>query len=933
MDSAIKTKAGGSFPREATYRIQCAKNLLETMLDSMPNGVAIIDGARTIRYINPSALDLMEYESREQVVGNNCHGLLCACVEPSCPNLNLGEHVDNLEQTIITQTGEKKTVLKNLKSIMVDDEQMLLETFIDITDRKKAEENHSDSTWKFKLLVKNLPNVVFKGYKDWSVDLFDNKIEAITGYSGDDFNSRRLLWKDVILEDDLPGAGEEFIKALKTDRTYIREYRIRTRDGSLKWTQERGYIVLNSRGDINHIDGVFFEITARKKAEEDLRQSKMAAEAASVAKSQFLANLSHEIRTPLNGIIGMTEVAMERITVPEHRAILETIEKESNTLLDIVNKALDFSKIEAGKLELASLPFDLRTLMENLASSMALRAMKKGLNYASFMSPRVPSRLVGDSVRLRQILNNLTGNALKFTNAGSITVKVSLETSDEETDTLRFDIIDTGIGIPRNRLNSIFDSFTQADGSTTRNYGGTGLGTTISKHLTELMGGTIGVTSRVGEGSHFWFTARFTKFRQTEEPSGSQPRSTTGLKVVIVDDDEAVLDILEAYLDTMGCISSKASSGLEALEIIGEAARENVPIDMVLTDITMPAMNGFELVARMKADIRFREIPVILLSGYSLKDEQVRIMESGVDGFMQKPILLEPLKAVIQSVLMKTPGAGYDTLITPQILDSEPRKDLRILLVEDYQTNQEVALFQLGSSGFTVDLAENGQQALDALKINPYDIVLMDMQMPVMDGYEAIRIIREKEAGGRLQVPESDPPVIIAMTAHAMNGDREKCIRAGADDYLAKPIKKKELLSMVRRWSNVLDQSRNKAAQNVQPSLPFNHDLPLDLECAVMEFDNDRPFFMQILNGFLDRVPIQIQMMHRAFQAGDFLKIAREAHAIKGGSANLTATALARTSSELEISIKKGDTTAAADLINTLEYEYNRLKAYCSTLG
>ncbi len=511
----------------------------------------------------------------------------------------------------------------------------------------------------------------------------------------------------------------------------------------------------------------------RKRAEA-LQQAKFEAEAANLAKSDFLAKMSHEMRTPLNGIIGMAELAMETILDDNQRNILNTINTEANSLLGLISNVLDFSKIEVGKLELEEIPFDLRILIEEVTNSMALRAEQKGLEFISFLSPDVPSLLIGDPGRLRQILNNLASNAIKFSHEGEIYIKGEMAEDLGDRAKIRFLVKDTGIGIPKDKQAVIFESFTQADGSTTRKYGGTGLGTTISKQLVEMMGGEIGVESpsdcelRIpdsglkkskigGPGSTFWFTVFFTK--QPEEKAVLQKEDVdlSGLRVLVVDDSQTNRFIIVEYLRSWGCHPVEASEGKEALSILRKSVLSKDPFNLILTDIQMSEMSGFDLATEIRTSEALKEIPIIALTSAGRRGDGKKCRDIGIDGYLNKPIKKDDLYKAIISVLglfMEDKVQISPKLVTIHTIAEDYRKKAQILLVEDYPTNQQVAMRHLQGAGYHVDLAENGQQAVKMYKRKHYDIILMDIQMPVMDGYEATKTIRNLECGLQNKIEE-----------------------------------------------------------------------------------------------------------------------------------------------------------------------------------
>jgi len=782
------------------------------LFDKVQTGVLIVDPeARRVVDANEVAVSKLGI-SKDELLGAECQSIICKSPDARCPFRSGCKPLETVELRLTTSSGEEITVLKTVVPVMLGGRMRLLESFVDITDRKRAEEEVQ-----------------------------------------------------------------------------------RAREAAEKARQE-------------------LEASNRELEDAIERANQMArdAEIANQAKSEFLANMSHEIRTPMNGIIGMTELALATDLSDEQREYLNMVKSSADSLLALLNDILDFSKIEARKLDLEQVDFSLRDSLSDMVKTLAIRAHEKGLELACHIAPDVPDALVGDPGRLRQIILNLVGNAIKFTEQGEVVVRAKLESLTDSEAVLHFAVADTGIGIPKEKQRIIFEAFSQADSSTTRRYGGTGLGLAISSRLVEMMGGKIWVESEPGQGSTFYFTVKF----GLQKGPKVQPRAVDlrNLPALIVDDNATNRAILREMLSNWRMKPTLASSAEEAIQALESASDAGTPFPLVILDANMGDRDGFWVAEQITRSPKLTGATVVMLTSDGRRGDAARCRELGISAYLTKPVSQsELLDAIVMSLGMAAVESAAKHLVTRHSV-REGRRKLRILLAEDNPVNQKLAVRMLEKRGHTVVVVPDGQQAVDAVESQPFDLVLMDVQMPVMGGFEAAAAIREREKTTGRHLP------IIAMTAHAMKGDRERCLEAGMDGYVPKPIRSEELFEAIDTVlagpaASSLDAPAAQAAQGV-----------FDRAAALSRLEGDAELLSELAAIFLEDSPRLMQKLREAIDRLDSEELARTAHTLKGSVGNFAALPALEAAQHLEAVAKAGNLVDAEKAYLALEEEIQRLR-------
>ena len=824
---------------------------------------------------------------------------------------------DENEWTYIRKDGSRFPVMLSVTAIRDADGEItgFLGVGSDIAERKTTEASLQESEARTRAIVDTAVDSIITIEEDGRVASFNTAAERLFGYQREEVigkNVNMLMPEPFCSEHDTYlrnylGTGEAKIIGIGREVVGLR------RDGST-FPMDLSVGAMRS-GTHRMFVGVLRDITSRKQAEEELRKARDEAEDASRAKSEFLANMSHEIRTPMNGIIGMTELTLDTELTSEQREYLGMVRSSADSLLGIINDILDFSKIEAGRLDLENINFSLRTVLRDTLSALALRAHEKGLELAYHVQPDLPDALVGDPARLRQVIVNLVSNAVKFTEKGEIVLRVEAESQTESEVCLHLSVRDTGIGIPEDKQESIFEAFSQADGSITRLFGGTGLGLTISSQLVDLMGGRIWVESEEGVGTTFHFTACFgiQTGGGVHQVSGTV-ENLKGLRMLVVDDNTTNRRILEETLLNWKMRPVLVQNGPAALEAMARGISEGAPFALMLLDNAMPGMSGFDVAKRLGEDSRFAETRIIMLTSAGQRGDAARSRELKMAGYLTKPVNQSDLLDAILAALGTSPAASMPAPLVTRHSILEARQKLRVLLAEDNPVNQKLAMRVLEKWGHSVTLAENGREALEALRTGQFDLVLMDVQMPEMDGLAATATIREKERETGGHIP------IVAMTAHAMEGDRERFLEGGMDAYVSKPVQTEALFEVIEGLGKGIG-GRAASEQGVPGMVVF------DLEKALASMEGDADLLGEVIDIFLENCPDLLGDVREAVRSRDGEAVERAAHSLKGAAGTIYALEVAAIARRLETMGREDELKDVQEIHAMLEDQVHRLES------
>jgi Amt family ammonium transporter len=774
---------------------------------------------------------------------------------------------------------------------------------------------------RYRSLVEKLPVVTFMASLDETQQelYISPQIESLLGFTQEQWLEDPFLWFRQLHPDDREKWIQEFARTCATGANFRAEYRLLTRSGEIVWIQGECQIVRDDDGRPVFLQGVAFDISHIKRAAADL-EARRAAQSANEAKSQFLARMSHEIRTPLNGVVGMIDLLKSTTMTDVQQRYVQLAREAADSLMKVINDILDFSKIEAGKVEIETTEFDVHKLVEDLTELLSSVAAKKKLALACLIRPNVPRRVLGDPSRIRQVLTNLVNNAVKFTSEGSVSIRVSLDAADAQGLTVRMEVQDTGIGIPSDRLDRLFKSFSQVDSSTTRKFGGTGLGLVISAQLVELMGGQIGVRSEQGKGTAFWFTLKLAPVMPGLAQSLDEPTEVLrNLRVLAVEPNPVYRRILTEQLEGRLSAASAVLDVDQAIAAMRHASAEAKPFSIALLPFGTPA--GTRLAETIRSDALLRDMSLIALVDIDDRADIPTLNQAGFVACLHRPITQSRLFDTLASATF----CNLPTSVVAPVMPEAPLKGLHLLVADDNEMNQFVTQETLRRADCTCDIVGDGLLAVQAAQNKKYDAILMDCQMPGMDGLEATHHIRQREAA-----TASRRTPIIALTAEAIQGDREKCLAAGMDGYVTKPINTEELFHAIR---SLLRMDPGAAQNGVPPTSPAPvpqpppiaaAETPIDVDALLSRCMNDAAFAMQTLEKFRQRAIGDVELLRQGVAAGDIEKTTRLAHNLKSVAAHAAAAPLRKIAFEIEQAGARRDLQFITEQLAALEEQARR---------
>ena len=909
--------------KRAETALEDEQFLLNTLLTNLPDAIYFKDADGRFLRVSTSLSRKLGTSSPGQVVGTTDSDYFPAeyaerARQEEAEVMQSGQPLIGREEYPRWPDGTKSTVLTT-KVPLRDRHGRIVGTFgisHDISALKEAEQ-------KFRLVVDGTPTPLLVADRKGIIQLANQAASVTFGYAPEQLIGMCIeeLVPESVREQHVKHREEYTRNPVNKGMGEGRELEGLRSNGEV-FPVELALRPISTGNELLVLVGAI-DLTVRIQAENTLRVAKEAAEQANQAKSDFLANMSHEIRTPMNAIIGMSELVLDTELTPTQHDYLTIVLEAAEALLSVINEILDFSKIEAGKLELEQVNFDLREVVGDTLKSLALRAHAKNLELVWHVEPQVPPYLKGDPTRLRQVLMNLVGNAIKFTSHGEILVDVHAETScPDGTACLRFEVRDTGIGIPANKLDDVFNAFEQADTSTTRQFGGTGLGLAISARIVEAMQGRIWVDSTPGKGSTFSFTVSFPLGTVPSDATPFDPPDLSEVPVLVVDDNALNRRILREMLESWGMPVTTVTGGREAIEALQQTAAAGKATPLLVTDVNMPDLDGFELARYIRATSPLQSTAIIVLTSGGRPGDIARCEELGIKFHLMKPVKQSELLEAIVVAAGRPSEASPDNAAVPDLTALPP---LRILLAEDGLANQRLAQALLQKWGHSVTIADNGRKAVEFWGRDPYDLILMDVQMPEMDGFQATQKIRELEQQNGSHIP------IVAMTARAMKGDREKCLAAGMDGYVAKPVRKQELYAAIAPYFTDTPSPQDRVTEQVADDVRALADINVDIDWkhAMEVVDGDASLLREIVAEGLKEMPDLLSKLRDALDQNNAAEARRAAHTLKSAGRTLGIAQLQDTAQQVEEAGAQVNLQQARELQPALEAIVHRV---CQTL-